>query len=82
MMKTLKYLLSLLLVSNCVSSYAQTPYFGFNGGADVNFSYPPRGSGGRALVHADANILALNFGGDFTGGTRIGNGLLVGNDVR
>jgi hypothetical protein len=47
--------------------------FYYNGAADVTFRYQPRGNGGRAFVHADNNILALNFGGDFTGGTRIGN---------
>jgi hypothetical protein len=47
--------------------------FYYNGAADVTFRYQPRGSGGRAFVHADGNILGLNFESDFTGGTRIGN---------
>lgn len=47
--------------------------FSYNGGADMIFRYSPRGTGGRAFVHADGNILALNFGSDFSGGTRIGN---------
>jgi len=67
----------LLLISLIVLSYtftidAQNEFY-FNGAADVIFRYPPRGSGGRAFVHADGNILSLNFEGDFTGGTRIGN---------
>lgn len=45
----------------------------YNGAADIIFRYAGRGTGGRALVHADGNILNLNFGSDFTGGTRIGN---------
>jgi hypothetical protein len=61
-------------------SYSQTPFFNYNGGADVNFCYPPRGSGGRALVHADGNVLGLNFGGDFSGGVRIGNNIQLLND--
>ncbi len=47
--------------------------FYYNGAADVTFKYLPRGTGGRAFVHADGNVLALNFESDFTGGTRIGN---------
>jgi hypothetical protein len=47
--------------------------FTYNGNADVTFRYQPRGSGGRAFVHADNNVLSLNFESDFTGGTRIGN---------
>ena len=47
--------------------------FYYNGAADVTFKFAPRGSGGRAFVHADNNILSLNFGSDFSGGTRIGN---------
>jgi len=47
--------------------------FSYNGAADIIFRYAGRGTGGRALVHADGNVLNLNFGSDFTGGTRIGN---------
>ncbi|WP_428231959.1 hypothetical protein [Flavobacterium sp.] len=47
--------------------------FYYNGAADVIFKYPERGSGGRAFVHADQNVLSLNFESDFKGGTRIGN---------
>ncbi|MFD1631679.1 hypothetical protein [Pseudopedobacter beijingensis] len=59
---------------------AQTPEFYFNGGADVIFRYPPRGFGGRAFVHDDGNVLTLNYGGDFTGGTRIGNNFSLANN--
>lgn len=45
----------------------------YNGAADIVFKYQPRGSGGRALVHSDNNTLAINYGGDFTGGTLIGS---------
>ncbi len=34
----------------------------------------------RALVHGDADILWLNYGGDFEGGTQIGNGSFFKND--
>ncbi|MCJ8212039.1 hypothetical protein MUY27_20145 [Mucilaginibacter sp. RS28] len=44
----------------------------YNGFADIYFKYSGRGSGGRAMVHGDGNMLVLNFGGDFTGGTRLG----------
>jgi len=46
--------------------------FFYNGLADVSFQYAPRGSGGRAFVHDNYNVLSLNYGEDFTGGTRIG----------
>lgn len=59
---------------------AQEPHFTFNGGADVIFSYPPRGSGGRSLVHDVDNKLTLNFGGDFTGGVKIGPHIQLFND--
>ncbi len=67
-----------LLFSTLVS--AQAYEFRYNGMADVYFSFPPRGSGGRALVHDNDNTLVLNFGGDFSGGTRIGYNFFVGND--
>lgn len=46
--------------------------FFYNGLADVSFQYAPRGSGGRAFVHDNYNVLSLNYNEDFTGGTRIG----------
>ncbi|SES20061.1 hypothetical protein [Pedobacter rhizosphaerae] len=61
-------------------AFSQTPVFNYNGAADVIFSYPPRGSGGRAFVHDDSNILTLNYGGDFTGGVRIGPNFHVAPD--
>jgi len=71
-MNTKKFLLiSLTILSYTITCNAQNEFY-FNGGADVIFRYPPRGTGGRAFVHADGNILSLNFGSDFTGGTRIG----------
>ncbi|WP_443946637.1 hypothetical protein ACJVDH_05910 [Pedobacter sp. AW1-32] len=60
--------------------HAQEPKFEFNGAADVFLSYPPRGSGGRAIVHDGGNVLSLNYGGDFTGGTRIGNVTAIENN--
>jgi hypothetical protein len=47
--------------------------FSYNGLADIVFRYNDRGTGGRAIVHDVNNTLVLNYGGDFTGGTRIGN---------
>lgn len=47
--------------------------FYYNGAADVTFRFADRGVGGRAFVHDGGNVLTLNYGGDFTGGTRIGN---------
>ncbi|MBB6236404.1 hypothetical protein HDC90_001016 [Pedobacter sp. AK013] len=80
-MKRLTLLLSLvplLLLSQ--ANYAQTPEFYFNGAADVIFRFPDRGAGGRALVHDVNNVFSLNYGGDFTGGTRIGNGFRIANN--
>ncbi|WP_205529708.1 hypothetical protein [Pedobacter chitinilyticus] len=51
--------------------------FYYNGAADVTFRYQPRGSGGRAFVHDDGNVLTLNYGGDFTGGVRLGSNFNV-----
>ncbi|MFD2581588.1 hypothetical protein ACFSR6_03740 [Pedobacter vanadiisoli] len=74
----LLFLVPLLLLSQI--NYAQTPEFYFNGAADVIFRFPDRGIGGRALVHDFNNVFSLNYGGDFTGGTRIGNGFRVANN--
>ncbi|MGQ7855278.1 hypothetical protein ACUN24_13670 [Pedobacter sp. WC2501] len=80
-MKHLKFLCSLLpFLVTYQFSYAQTPQFYFNGAADVIFRFPDRGTGGRALVHDTDNVFSLNYGGDFTGGTRIGNGFRVANN--
>ncbi|MEN2402048.1 tail fiber protein [Flavobacterium sp. MC2016-06] len=72
-----KFLLSCFLVTISAFSQINSPngdnIFYYNGAADVTFRFAPRGSGGRAIVHADYNVLSLNFGNDFTGGTRIGN---------
>lgn len=77
-MKRISLILGILLTGTV--SFAQTPVFSFNGQADVIFSYPPRGTGGRAFVHDDNNILTLNYGGDFTGGVRIGPNFYVATD--
>jgi len=61
-------------------SQAQAPEFYFDGASDVRLRFPPRGSGGRALVHDDGNILGLNYAGDFSGGTRIGTGFFIYNN--
>jgi len=50
--------------------------FYYNGSADVTFRFADRGTGGRAFVHGDGNVLTLNYGGDFTGGVRIGSSIL------
>jgi len=46
--------------------------FYYNGLADLIFKFPERGSGGRAMVHYPNNVLSINYGEDFTGGTLIG----------
>jgi len=48
--------------------------------ADFILRYTPRGTGGRALVHDDYNTLAINYGNDFAGGTRLGTSFLVKGD--
>jgi hypothetical protein len=40
-----------------------------------------RGDGGRAIAHDFNDILAINYGGDFTGGTRIDGGLTINGGV-
>ncbi len=47
-------------------------YFAYDGAADVSLRYLARGSGGRAIVHEGGNVLTLNYGGDFSGGTKLG----------
>lgn len=79
-MKRVLLIFSLLSLYFSFKSSCQTNEFFFNGAADVIFRYPPRGSGGRALVHDDHNQLSLNYGGDFTGGVRMGNSFWVKND--
>ncbi|MBB1644803.1 hypothetical protein A9970_12650 [Sphingobacterium sp. UME9] len=63
-----------------VSAYGQAYEFRYNGAADVIFSYPPRGSGGRAFVHDMSNVLTINYEGDFTNGVKIGNSFWVANN--
>ncbi len=76
-MKKIIYLTSLLAFSNILFSQINSPngdnIFYYNGAADVTFRFLPRGNGGRAIVHDTGNVLSLNYGGDFTGGTRIGS---------
>ncbi len=78
-MKKISYLLILTFCQIFSLAKAQNEFY-FNGDADVIFRYTPRGSGGRAFVHDNGNVLALNFGGDFSGGTRIGNQITLSND--
>ncbi len=76
MMKKFHTIFFLFIMANAFSqiiSPSGNNLFYYNGAADVTFRYQPRGNGGRAFVHADGNILGLNFESDFTGGTRIGN---------
>lgn len=63
-----------------LTSFCQTGGFIYNCGANVNFHYLPSGVSGRALVHDTNNTFALNYLGDFTGGTTIGNGFWVSNE--
>ncbi len=72
-------LFGLFLIYSILNLNAQNEFY-FNGAADVIFKYPPRGSGGRAFVHNNGNVLTLNFGGDFTGGTSIGTKFRFLND--
>ncbi|WP_343322065.1 hypothetical protein [Sphingobacterium multivorum] len=71
-----------LLAATCmaVSAYGQAYEFRYNGAADVIFSYPPRGSGGRAFVHDMSNVFTINYEGDFTNGVKIGNSFWVANN--
>jgi hypothetical protein len=52
----------------------------YEGLADIIFRFEPRGSGGRAIVHDNGNILTLNYENDFTGGTKLGTSFLVKNN--
>lgn len=54
--------------------------FLYNGAADLVLKAPVRGSGGRAIVHDEVNTLTLNYDGDFTGGTKIGNSTIIKNN--
>ena len=75
----MKKLVCFLLIITSLNAFSQilspngNNVFSYNGLADVTFRYEGRGSGGRAFVHADHNVLSLNFESDFKGGTRIGN---------
>jgi len=69
---TLGFLLFTIISISQINSPNGNNIFYYNGLADVIFKFPERGSGGRAMVHDTWNVLSLNYGGDFTGGTRIG----------
>lgn len=63
-------------------------YLQINSTGDVYLNNPIRKSEGRALCPIDGNILYVNYGDDFSGGTRIGNqahfkdyGLVLGHRV-
>jgi len=79
MMKIIFFSGLLLCSSFC---QAQTGTFQHDGRADVVLSYSERGTGGRAIVHDANNILTLNYEGDFTGGSKIGKTLFVGNNFQ
>ena len=72
-----KTFFSILCLGFSFFSYSQDNYFKYNGVADVLLRYQPHGSGGRALTHDINNVLALNYGNDFTGGVTIGGNLDV-----
>ena len=50
-------------------------------GPRLNFTSSGRGDGGRALVHAAGDILYVNPGGEFSGGTRLDGGLTASGGV-
>jgi hypothetical protein len=52
-------------------------YLTYNGSADVRLRYADRGTGGRAIVHDNGNVLTLNYAGDFDGGTQISNNVFL-----
>lgn len=75
-MKKLIFLLFIIIPCHAfsqINSPNGDNIFTYNGLADVIFRFPERGTGGRALVHYPNNILSINYGSDFTGGTLIGN---------
>jgi hypothetical protein len=61
-----------ITIDGTIRAGIQGNYLFYNGSADIVFSFAPRGSGGRAIVHDAGNILTLNYGGDFNGGTKLG----------
>lgn len=67
------------IVTASLVANGQAYEFRYNGAADVIFSYPPRGAGGRAFVHDSGNVLTINYEGDFSGGVKIGNSTWIGN---
>jgi len=46
-------------------------------GNDFVFLPSSQGDGGRAIVHHTNDILALNFGNDFAGGTEVGSKMTI-----
>ncbi|WP_052248329.1 hypothetical protein [Chryseobacterium taiwanense] len=67
-------------VSGTFRATSNNNYFFYNGAGDLELKYEARGTGGRAIVHDTGNILSLNYGNDFSGGTRIGDTFLVKGD--
>jgi hypothetical protein len=59
-------------------------FFGFNGGPDLILKAPSRTSnttsGFRALVHDEGDILTINYGGDYIGGTKIATNTIIKNN--
>ena len=72
------FFLFAVLTLGSISLKGQSGIFQYNGMADVRFSFPERGVGGRAIVHDVGNSLTFNYAGDFTGGTRLGPNFFVG----
>lgn len=50
-------------------------------GPDIYMGPSGRGDGGRAFVHDFNDVLGINYGGEFTGGTRIDGGLVINGVV-
>jgi hypothetical protein len=46
-------------------------------GPDIYMGPSGRGDGGRAFVHDNGDVLRINYGGEFSGGTSIGTGVGV-----
>jgi hypothetical protein len=46
-------------------------------GPDIYMGPSGRGNGGRAFVHDNGDVLRINYGGEFSGGTSIGTGVAV-----
>jgi hypothetical protein len=67
--------------STRVDGWLQADHFAM-AGTDFRMLPNARGNGGLALVHDANNTLVLNFGQEFTGGTRVDGSLSIGGRTR